>query len=170
MEGEMKVRDFMTPIEEYPHIPHSSTIEEALVELRSVADRGYRHILVFDERFHLVAFLSLRDLLKSVEPGFFRTTCPQKYEGYCPPDDASLAILWQNSFLRDCKKKMQKPLSEILDRPVKIITVEADDPVLKAIFLMLREDINALPVIERGVVVGVIRLVNILNTILKQCD
>ncbi|WP_333653949.1 CBS domain-containing protein [Dissulfurispira sp.] len=170
MQYELKVKDLLTPVEEYPHIPHSFTIEEALVELRNYSDRGYRHILVFDERFHLVAVLSVRDLLRAMEPEFFKTDAyPKKYEGYCPPEDASLAIMWQMSFLRDCKKKMQKPINEIMPFN-KITTVNADDPVVKALFLMLKEDVNALAIIENNVVIGVIRLVNILDAILEKCE
>lgn len=170
MQYELKVKDLLTPVEEYPHIPHSFTIEEALVELRHYSDRGYRHVLVFDERFNLAAVLSMRDLLRAIEPELFKTgACPKKYEGYCLPEDASLAIMWQMSFLKDCKKKMQKPISEILPSN-KITTADADDPVAKALFLMLKEDVNALAVVENNVVTGVIRLVNILDAILEKCE
>ena len=170
MQYELKVKDLLTPVEEYPHIPHSFTIEEALVELRHYSDRGYRHVLVFDERFNLAAVLSMRDLLRAIEPELFKTgACPKKYEGYCLPEDASLAIMWQMSFLKDCKKRMQKPISEILPSN-RITTVDADDPVAKALFLMLKEDVNALAVVENNVVTGVIRLVNILDAILEKCE
>ena len=35
---------------------------------------------------------------------------------------------------------------------------------------MLKEDVNALAVVENNVVTGVIRLVNILDAILEKCE
>ena len=64
---------------------------------------------------------------------------------------------------------MQKPISEILPSN-RITTADADDPVAKALFLMLKEDVNALAVVENNVVTGVIRLVNILDAILEKCE
>ena len=168
MEHDEKVRDIMIPVEEHPRIPHTSTIAEALVEIRDFIHKGYRHVLVFDERFRLVSVLSLKDILKSMMPEFLKLTMTPKYEGYSIPDDASLSILWQESFFTECKHTSQKPVSEIL-KPVKI-TIEADAPVTKALYLMLKEDVNMLPVVEKGVIIGVIRITHILDMVLKSCE
>lgn len=167
MEHDEKVKDVMIPIEEHPRIPSSCTIREALVEIRNYIHKGYRHVLVFDERFRLVSVLSLKDILKSMMPEFLRSGMQSKYEGYTLPDDASLAILWQNSFFDECGYASQKTVKEMLI-PVKI-TIEADAPVTKALYLMLKEDVNMLPVTEKGIVVGVIRITHILDIVLKFC-
>jgi CBS domain-containing protein len=168
MEHNEKVRDVMIPIEEHPRIPYNSTMGEALIEIRDYLHKGYRHVLVFDERFRLVSVLSLRDILKSMIPEYLRDTIVTKYEGYALPDDASLSILWQESFFAECKQMSQRPISEIL-KAVKV-TVEADMPVIKALYLMLREDVNMLPVVEDNIVIGVIRMAHILDMVLKACE
>lgn len=168
MEHDEKVRDVMIPIEEHPRIPYNSTIGEALIEIRDYLQKGYRHVLVFDERFRLVSILSLRDILKSMMPEYLGDKIVTKYEGYGLPDDSSLSILWQESFFTKCKQLSERPVSEILT-PVKI-TVEADMPVMRALYLMLREDVNMLPVVHDNIVIGVIRMTNILDMVLKSCE
>ncbi len=168
MEHDEKVRDVMIPLEEHPRIPYNFTIGEALIEIRDYLHKGYRHVLVFDERFRLVSILSLRDILKSMMPEYLKDKIKIKYEGYDLPDDASLSILWQESFFAECKKISKKKISEILS-PVKI-TIEANAPVIKALYLMLREDVNMLPVVENNIVIGVIRITNILDMVLKSCE
>lgn len=165
---EKKVKDIMTPIEDYPRIPHSSSIAEALLEFKDYAHKGYRHVLIFDERFQLVGILSLRDLLRNIEPEFLKTDVSTKFQGLMPTDDGSIAIMWEDAFFEDCKKKMDTPIKEILT-PIKIITITSDAPVMKALYLMMREDVNALPVIEGDVVIGVIRLLDIVGEILCTC-
>lgn len=165
---DQKVKELLVPIDRYPRIPHQFTVGEALVEIKTYIGKGYRHILVFDERFQLLSVLSLRDLLKEMLPDFLKTTSPSKYEGYSTLGDASLALLWQESFFKTCRKQAKKPVSEIMS-PVKT-TVDADDPVLKALFIMLRDDVQMLPVLKGGVVIGVIRLVDILSLVLCVCN
>lgn len=165
---DQKVKELLVPIDRYPRIPHQFTVGEALVEIKTYIEKGYRHILVFDERFQLLSVLSLRDLLKEMLPDFLKTTPPSKYEGYSTVGDASLAALWQESFFKNCRKQAKKPISEMLS-PVKT-TVDADDPVLKALFIMLRDDVHVLPVLRDGVVIGVIRLVDILSLVLCVCN
>jgi CBS domain-containing protein len=163
------VLNVMTKIEDYPRIPHSFTVAEALEELVKYSNKGYRHILVFDERFKLVGVLSLRDLLRDLEPGLFKTKWASKFQGLMTEDDSLLAVMWEDAFFSNCRKQMKRKISEILE-PVKIITVEPNIPLISALFLMLKENVNALPVLEKGVVIGVIRLGDIVKEILKTCE
>ncbi len=167
MEHNEKVRDIMIPLEEHPRIPFSCTIGEALVELRDFIHKGFRHVLVFDARFRLVSILSLKDILKNMMPDFLRLSMTPKFEGFAVPDSASLALLWQESFFTECRHAYQKPITSMLN-PVHI-TIEADAPVAQALYLMLKEDVNMLPVDEKGIVVGVIRITHILDMVLKSC-
>lgn len=165
---EKKVKDLMTPLENYPRIPHSFSIAEAFLELKNYAHSGYKLVLVFDERFQLVGILSLRDLLRNIEPDFLKIDFSTKFQGLMPTDNGSIAIMWEDAFLKDCKKKMDTPIKEILT-PTKIITITSDAPLMKALYLMMREDVNALPVLEGDVVIGVISLLDIVSEILCIC-
>ena len=126
--------------------------EEALVELRHYSDKGgYRHVLVFDERFNLAAVLSMRDLIQGDRARVFQNEggMSQKYEGYCLPEDRFTGYYVAGClFLKDCKKRCRSLISEILPSN-RITTADADDPVAKARILMLKEDVNALAVVDK---------------------
>lgn len=162
------VKEVMTKIEDYPRIPHSFTVKEALEELVIYSNKGYRHILVFDEKFRLVGVLSIRDLFRDLEPDLFKSKETSKFQGFEIKEDALLAVMWEDVFFSDCRKQMRRKISEILE-PMEIISVNPDIPLISALFIMMKENVNALPVIEQGVVVGVIRLVEIASEILKIC-
>lgn len=168
MSKEIKVRDLLIAIEDYPRIPHTFTIGEALAEIKKYIDKGYYHILVFDEKFQLVSVFALRDLLRAMMPEHFRDAASLGYQGYSMPDSAELAYLWGAKFFDECAKRSKKPLSEILI-PVRT-TVNADAPVAEALYMMLRDNVNMLPVLEGGTVCGVIRLATIVDEMLHFCE
>ena len=54
------------------------------------------------------------------------------------------------------KEASQKPVSEVMS-PIKV-TIQGNDPVAKAIFLMIKEDVGMMPVIQDSKVAGMVRL------------
>ncbi len=167
MDHDERVKDVMLPLEDHPRIPASSTVAEALIEIREYIHRGYRHVLVFDERFNLLSILALKDILKSLLPDFTFDHAPE-YQGFALPDESALALLWQDAFYSECKKRGSRSVREIL-RPVKT-TIDANAPVIQALYLMLRDDVNMLPVVRNNVVIGVIRIINILDMVFAVCN
>lgn len=165
---EKKVSELMTKIEDYPRIPHSFTVMEAMEEFVRYANKGYRHILVFDEKFKLAGLLSIRDMLRNMEPKLFKPDIHDKFQGFMPVDDALLAMMWEDTFFSDCRKQMQKNIIDILPS-VKIVTVEPDTPLISALYIMMKDNVNALPVMRKDVVIGVIRLIDIVGEILSIC-
>jgi len=163
MSNEFKVRDLLVAVEDHPRIPHTFTVGEALAEIKKYIDKGFYHILVFDEKFQLVSVFALRDLLRAMMPEHLRHASPPGYEGYAVSNNAELVFLWGSAFFDECAKMSKKSLSEILI-PVKT-TVNADAPVAEALYLMLQDNVNVLPVLEGSLVCGVIRLA----TIVEKC-
>jgi len=163
-----KVKDVMIPLDEYPHVQLNVNIYDALLEIQEKAAKGFRHLLIFDKT-HLIAVVSAREILRDMAPGVFRAACPPTVEGYCPQEDPSLAVLWEDSFARECKKNIMKPLEGIIT-PGPFATVDSEAPITKALFMMLRDDKNALPVTTNHAIIGVVRLPNILDLILEKCE
>ncbi len=70
-----KVKDFMIPLEDYPHIPYWFTLRQAMAIVREAAIKFEgsfepRAVLVFDEKYQLMGMLTLRDIIKGLEPKF----------------------------------------------------------------------------------------------------
>lgn len=162
MEHIQKITDIMVPLEEHPRIPHTSTIGDALNVIRNHLHDGYRHVLVYDhDSLVPVSVFTIKSILKAMATDFLQISKPSGYEGYAVEYDESLAVFWQESFFVECRKVSQIPLSAISTR--KIITVDADAPLTKALSRMIKNDVNMLPVLKDGVVIGVVHLSSILN-------
>jgi CBS domain-containing protein len=158
-----QVRDIFTPLGEFPHLHQNATVREAFDLLyRQHASGGwrYRHLMVFDDQETLVGIISLRDLLRALMPQYLKANLANAYSGPLP-DDASLSIIWQESFQSQCEylaeARVGKYMATVLDM------VQADAPLTRAAYLMVAHRVDMLPVLEGERVVGVVRIVDIFN-------
>ncbi len=161
MPNEKKVKDLMIPLEDYPHIPYWFTLRQAMAIVReaSIKFEGTfepRAVLVFDEKYQLMGMLTLRDIIKGLEPRFLKETALIKA-------DLSLTILTKELFGPGMKEASQKTVSEVMS-PIKV-TVNADDPIVKALFLMIKENVGMMPVMQEKKVAGMIRLSDLFKVI-----
>jgi CBS domain-containing protein len=158
-----KVKELMIPLEDYPHIPYWFTIRQAMAIVREAAVKFEgsfepRALLVFDEKYQLMGMLTLRDIIKGLEPRFLHETALIKA-------DPSLAVLMGDLFGPGMREASQKPVSDVMS-PIRI-NVDGDDPIAKAVFLMIKEDVGLMPVIQAGRVAGMIRLSDLFTEISK---
>ena len=172
MLDELLARDFMIPIEEYPHITDASSICEAMAMMRSalIESHKYRTILVTDADQHLLGYLSLRDLIRAVGPRYLRKETPD-YKGHqpfqgIPTDLSALALIWQEGFTVKIREEAKKPVREMMT--LIEYTVSPEDPFTKCIYLMLVQNELIIPVAEDEKVIGVIRLVDIFERIAEN--
>jgi CBS domain-containing protein len=153
MPQDKKVKDLMIPLEDYPHIPYWFTLRQAMAMVREAAIKfeGFipRSVLVFDEKYRLIGMLTLRDIIKGLEPTFLKETDLIK-------PDASLTVLTRDLFGPGIKEASQKAVSEVMS-PIKVV-VNAEDPIAKALFLMIKENVGMMPVMQENKVAGMIRL------------
>ncbi|MFH1015292.1 MAG: CBS domain-containing protein, partial [Nitrospirota bacterium] len=71
---------------------------------------------------------------------------------------------WSTLFNKESKDLAEKPVSEIMV-PAKYF-VEPDDPITKAAFMIIHNDLILLPVLEnKKKFVGLVRLIEIFNEI-----
>ena len=149
-----KVKDLMIPLEDYPHIPYWFTLRQAMAIVReaSIKFEGSfepRAVLVFDEKYQLMGMLTLRDIIKGLEPKFAKDAGMIKA-------DPTLAVLMGDMFGPGMKEASQKAVSEVMS-PIKV-TVNGDDPITKALFLMIQENVGMMPVLLDKKVVGMVRM------------
>ena len=149
-----KVKDLMIPLEDYPHIPYWFTLRQAMAIVREAAIKFEgsfepRAVLVFDEKYQLMGMLTLRDIIKGLEPKFAKDAGLIKA-------DPSLAVLMGDMFGPGMKEASQKPVSEVMS-PIRV-TVNGEDPITKALFLMIQENVGMMPVLLDKKVVGMVRM------------
>jgi CBS domain-containing protein len=152
MPAKKKVREVAIPLQDYPHIPQWFNLRQAVAIVRESAVKFAgqfepRTILVFNEKYQIVGILTLRDLLKGLEPGFLKEA------------DPALAIVMGDLFGQGMKKQAERPVSEVMG-PIKV-SVQADDSLAKALFLMIHENVGMMPVMDGNRVLGMVRLTDL---------
>jgi CBS domain-containing protein len=154
-------KDFMIPLEDYPHIPYWFTLRQAMAIVREAAlkfEASFepRAVLVFDEHYQLMGILTLRDIIVGLEPRFL-------HESGLIKMDPSLTVLLGDFCGPKMKEQSHRPVSEVMS-PIKV-TIQSSDPVAKAIFLMIKENVGLLPVMQSGKVIGMLRLSDLFSEI-----
>ena len=161
MSNTKRVKELMIPLEDYPHIPYWFTLRQAMAIVREAAVKFEgsfepRAVLVFDEKYQLMGMLTLRDIIKGLEPRFMHETALVKA-------DPNLTVLMGDLFGPGMREASQKPVSEIMS-PIKI-TVQGSDSIAKALFLIIKEGVGVMPVIQESKVAGMIRLSDLFKEI-----
>jgi len=160
------VKDLMIGISEYPHIPYWFSINQAvrIIKISFISSKKHPEpmaILVFDENYNLMGTLTLKDILKGLEPRFMSATTKAQVP---EEDESGLALIWDSFFTKGTKELGENPVSEIMI-PSKIF-VEPNDPVTKAAYLMVRHDLVLLPILEnKKKFVGLVRMVEVFDEI-----
>lgn len=154
-----KVADLMIPLEDYPHVPYWFTLRQAMAMVRESAIRyegtfGPRSVLVFDEKYHLLGILTLRDIVRGLTPKSFQGVIGKLRASF--DMDSALSGLEADISGPAVKEAAETAVSEVMS-PIKV-TVDTDDSLIKALLLMLKEEVNRIPVMKEQKVVGMIRL------------
>ena len=166
-------KDVMIGIFEYPHVPYWFSISQAIriIKVSFLSTKKYLDpmaILVFDEKYNLMGTLTLKDLLRGLEPRFMKPTTKAQVP---EEDETSLSLIWDSLFDKESRELAEKPVSEIM-APAKYF-VEPTDPITKAAYLMLHHDLVLLPVLEdKKKFIGLVRMIEVFdeisNAILKE--
>ena len=159
-------KDVMIGIFEYPHVPYWFTISQAIriVKVSFISTKKYPDpmaILVFDEKYNLMGTLTLKDILRGLEPRFLK---PSAKAQVAEENESALSLIWDTLFDKGSKEFAERPVSEIMT-PAKYY-VEPTDPLTKAAYLMLHHDLVLLPVLEnKKKFVGLVRMIEVFDEI-----
>lgn len=155
MSYEKIAKDLMIHLEDYPHIPYWFTLNQAVIMVREAAIKFEgsfepRAVLVFDERYALLGIITLKDIVRGLEGDILGGL-------------GGAALSWQDLVGPELRRQAQKQVSEIMS-PFKV-TVAGSDSLVKALSLMLQENVERIPVLEDSKVVGLIRLTDLFKEI-----
>ena len=159
------VKDVMVDVFDFPHIPYWFSIRQAIgiVKKSLLASEKCHHpmaLLVFDEKYNLLGTVSLKDILRGLEPNFMKSS---KKAQLPEEDESGLSLVWDTMFDKDVKEMAEKPVSGVM-APAKLF-VKSEDPITKAAYLMVHNEIALLPVLENKKFVGVVRMIEIFNNL-----
>ncbi|MHB8069139.1 MAG: CBS domain-containing protein [Desulfobaccales bacterium] len=157
-------KDMMIRLEDFPHIPYWFSLREAMAIIREAAIKfggsfEPRAVLVFDEKYQLMGILTLRDIIIGLEPRFLQETGLIKM-------DPNLTVFTGDFLGPKMKEQSQRPVSEVMS-PIKA-TSDARDPLTKALYLMIKENVGLMPVMQNGKVEGMLRLSDLFGEISRS--
>ncbi|MFZ5898964.1 MAG: HPP family protein [Bacillota bacterium] len=144
MPYERTAKELMIPLEKCPTVRLEQTVKDAVALLKSTAGSGYRNVLVLDDAGKPAGFVSFHSVLEALQPEFLVT------------DKWTLPVFWRGFLEAKCREEAYKKVREVM-RPISFITIDAQDPITKAVHLMVSHGIQTLPVIEDGKVIGILR-------------
>ncbi|MDQ0286756.1 CBS domain-containing protein [Desulfofundulus luciae] len=154
----LKAREIMIPIEQFTTITADATLHEGIQALRQSFHRegrpwhGHRILIVLDENGNLEGILTLRGILTAV--GLYELL----------RDPLFKSESWSWYFLRKLREGSRMRVRDIM-RPVPVATVQADDELLDIVRAFLRHNVNSLPVLDRGRLLGVVRTVDVFKVL-----
>jgi len=154
-----KVADLMIPLENYPHIPYWYTLRQAMAIVREAAIKFEgafepRSVLVFDEKYHLLGILTLKDIIRGLTPNLLQGAVGKLQAAF--DLDSVISDLEGDLSGPKVKEASETAVSEVMS-PIKA-SVDVGDSLAKAIFLMVKEEVSRMPVMAEQKVVGIIRL------------
>ncbi|HMK50271.1 MAG TPA: CBS domain-containing protein, partial [Thermodesulfovibrionales bacterium] len=102
--------------------------------------------------------LTLKDILKGLEPRVAEPVADTQAA------ESGQSSVWETLFGAGSKELAEKPISEIMT-PARQF-VEPEDPVTKAAYIMLHDDIVLVPVLEgKKKFVGLVRMIEVFDSV-----
>lgn len=154
------IRDLTIPIERYPHLNETQTLQEAIesfIYFRA-GQREHLHynmIFVVNDLNQLVGRMFLMDIMHGLAPRLFETTKIDQFDGK-EGEYPDLVFLHEMSTFSECGKNRDKPIKPLIH--AIDFSLPANTHILKALVMMSgRKDFDV-PVTEDGTIVGVLRL------------
>lgn len=143
---ERTVRELMVSVTSYERVYADQTLREALEILRAPEaagdeqGRGLCSVLVFDRGDRFVGMLGLQQVLEASIPAFLASSAYSSY--------------FTGMFLAQTKILGGEQVGDLLGEPQ---TIEIEAPLMEAVHCMVSGRSTALPVVDNGELVGVLR-------------
>lgn len=152
MQQKKNIKELVTPLENYPHLPYWATLKEALIQLGSALEDGINTVLVFNEAYKLMGILTPSDILRGIEPTF-----GQRFK--------ERAEFWSDLLSPATKERMMEPVKGFMS-PARV-AIDAEDSLFKALHIMVSEKQPLLAIQEHGRIIGVLKLDDVFREIVE---
>lgn len=158
--------DIMVGIFDYPHVPYWFSIKQTIKIMKASFFQNKKTpdpkaVLVFDERYSLMGFITIKEILRGLEPEFLKPTLTSEVP---ENNTVSLTVVWDELFSKESRNLVEKTVNNIMI-PVKHF-VDPEDPIVKASYMMLQNDLILLPVLEeKRRFAGLVRLNEVFENI-----
>ncbi|ABO50135.1 CBS domain containing protein [Desulforamulus reducens MI-1] len=152
------VKEIMISLEDYLTVNQFDTVKDAIQKLQSSFKldnkgiaTGHTSLLVVNDKGHLVGLLTIRGILKALVMHEESKEIPSNF-------------LWTLFVSKSYKTASEIPVRRIM-RDRHIFSIGPEEDIMKAVQMIVANKVNALPVVEKGKAVGIIRSKDIFGMI-----
>jgi len=155
---EKTAEEIMVAIDDYITISEEATLYEAIKILRSSFHRdgrawyGHRSVIVLGKSGQLVGILTLRGLLKAA--GLRKLNDDPNFK----------AESWGWYYVNRLRTESRMKVKDVM-RPLALATVNHSDKVRDVARSLLRHQVNSLPVLKKGRLIGIVRTIDVFMVI-----
>lgn len=166
------VQNIMIPIDEYPYIKADESVGNgvALILDHSSKDNMHLHyddLIVIDNNEQLVGMLDTKSILKSFFPSVLGTHPNRVYVGK-QQTFTDLSVLLEDHFRVECQRQAAETVGEHMRVPHR--SVDGSMHVLHALEIMVKDDETTLPVTDKGILLGALRVSDIFRILGGYCS
>jgi len=151
----MKVRDIMEPVKDYLY--PEETLREAVNKMKVIKRQGtgigVKGLIVIDEKGNLVGMVSIKEILKAIIPYYMEIVEVEEFT-------------WNGMLEQMAKKVADKKVKEIMEKDV--VTIHDYAPLMECATLMVKHDLQRIPVLdENGKVTGIVYVRDLYYAVVK---
>jgi len=157
------IGDYMVPLSDYPRVSYNTTLHEAVnIIFQKSREKGYRWLIVMDDKNEIAGFLTLRNVFEAVS-----NLAPRASGMFGIFTGLSRQDLF---YLEGVQLIKDTPLKKCI-KPLIKVSVHVDAPPGTAAELILKHRITITPVMDgQGNIVGIIRPIDLLPYIKELFD
>jgi CBS domain containing-hemolysin-like protein len=172
------VREFMTPVEDFPRVSQDATFREAVAALEKAreefsAGRAKQFtLLVEGEKGQIIGKVSPMDVLRCLEPGYVNVIDSSglrfKDVNYVVESMREKMNLWAKPFDDLCHTASNRKVRDFMRRPAQSTQVKASDSMDTAFHHFLADRHDSLFVTDGDTVVGILKFSDVYSAVSKQ--
>lgn len=160
-ENNRTVRDIMIPLSGFPCLKESSTVQEAIQQLRSFCPIGssgpcgFSELMVVDDQGGLIGRVTQQGILRILFASLLDSVDIKPFEGRTA-EHSDLSTLLNGVLIREGVNHLDASLTRVIERGLKVLPPAAD--LIHTMSIMVITQETVLPVEENGKLIGVVTL------------
>ena len=162
------VRDIMLPLSAFPCLKESSTVQEAIQQLRSFCPIGssgpcgFSELMVVDDKGGLIGRVTQQGILRVLFSTLLDPLDIKPFAGRSI-EYSDLATLLEGVLMKEGVNHLHAPVSKVIEKGIRVLPATTDLIHAMSVMVICKETV--LPVEDNGKLVGVVKLSEVFGAI-----
>ncbi len=162
------VRDIMIPLQGFPCMKESGTVQEAILQLRSFCPVGssgpcgFSELMVVDDGGRLLGRVTQQGVLRVLFSSLLEPMKIKAFEGRTG-EYSDLATLLDGVLMKEGVNHLNATVAKVIEKDIR--TVSGSTDLIHAMAIMVHGCETVLPVLEGGKLLGVVKLAEVFGAL-----